>query len=118
VPIPLSPEEFSELAPFVEFVRRDPLVLRTAPARLFYEIRRARGRLRAAAVGLRAPLLVAMAGADPICDNPRNSRLFELVTAEKEIHAYSGARHILEFSGAREAFLSDLAGWFERQESA
>jgi alpha-beta hydrolase superfamily lysophospholipase len=118
VPIPLSAEEFSELDPFVEFVRGDPLVLRTAPARLFYEIRRARGRLRAAASALRAPLLVAMAENDPICDNSRNRRLFERVIAEKEIRTYSGARHILEFSGAREAFLDDLAGWFERQESA
>lgn len=118
VPIPLSPDELSELAPFVDFVRDDPLVLRTAPARLFYEIRRARGRLRAAASALRAPLLVAMAENDPICDNTRNRRLFEQVTAEKEIRTYSGARHILEFSGAREAFLDDLAGWFERQESA
>ena len=118
VPIPLSAEEFSELAPFVELVRRDPLVLRTAPARLFYEIRRARGRLRAAAGALRAPLFVAMAGDDPICDNARNRRLFERVTARKEIRTYSGARHILEFSNARQAFLDDLAAWFERQESA
>ena len=118
VPIPLSPEEFSELAPFVDFVRDDSLVLRTAPARLFYEIRRARGRLGAAAGALRAPLLVTMAGDDPICDNARNRRLFERVTAEKEIRTYPGARHILEFSGARAAFLDDLAGWFERREAA
>lgn len=118
VPVPLSPDEFSELAPFVELVRRDPLVLRTAPARLFYEIRRARGRLGAAARALRAPLLVAMAGDDPICDNARNRQLFERVTTQKEIRTYSGARHILEFSNAREAFLDDLAAWFVRQESA
>lgn len=117
VPIPLSPEEFSELAPFVDFVRNDPLVLRTAPARLFYEIHRARGRLCAAADALRAPLLVAMAGDDPICDNRRNRWLFERVRSEKEIHTYSGARHILEFSGARDAFLNDLARWYERRES-
>jgi acylglycerol lipase len=117
VPIPLSPEEFSELAPFVELVRKDPLVLRTVPARLYYEIRRARGRLHAAAGALRAPLLMAMAEDDPICDNARNRRLFERATSEREIRTYSGARHILEFSGARAAFLDDVARWFERQES-
>jgi acylglycerol lipase len=116
LPIPLSPEEFSELEPFVQFVRDDPLVLHTAPARLFYEIRRARARLREAATVLRAPLMVAMAGNDPICDNARNRRLFEGVSAEKEIREYPGARHILEFSGARQTFLDDLAAWFERQE--
>jgi alpha-beta hydrolase superfamily lysophospholipase len=118
LPIPLSPEEFSELPPFVQFVRDDPLLLRTAPARLFYEIHRARGRLPEAARALRAPVLVAMAGDDPICDNARNRRLLAHVTCEKEIREYPGARHILEFSGARQAFLDDLTGWFRRRESA
>jgi acylglycerol lipase len=117
LPIPLWPEEFSELQPFVQFVRDDPLLLRTAPARLFYEVHRARRRLRDAARALRAPLLVAMAGDDPICDNGRNRRLLERVTCDKEIRAYPGARHILEFSGARQEFLDDLAGWFRRQEA-
>ncbi len=118
VPVPLSPEEFSELAPFVEFVRRDPLALRTAPARLFYEVHRARTRLAKAVRALRAPLLVAMAGDDRICDNRRNRRLFERVTAPAEVREYPGARHILEFSGQRETFFRDLAAWFERREAA
>ncbi len=116
IAIPLSPEEFSERAPFVQLVRNDPLVLREAPARLFYEIRRARRRLREAAGALRVPLLVAMAGEDPICDNPRNRQLLERVTTEKEIREYPGARHILEFSQARDAFLHDLAAWYQRRE--
>jgi alpha-beta hydrolase superfamily lysophospholipase len=118
IAIPLSPGDFSELAPFVEIVRGDPLVLRTAPARLFYEIRRARRRLREAAGALRAPLLTAMAGDDPICDNRRNRQLLGRVTAKREIHEYPGTRHILEFSGARDVFLADLAAWYQRQESA
>ena len=118
VPVPLSPEEFSELEPFVAFVREDPLALRTVPARLLYEIRRARRQLDEAASALRAPLLVALAGADVICDNRRNRSLIERVTAEKEVREYVGARHILEFSGQRETFLDDLATWLERKERA
>jgi alpha-beta hydrolase superfamily lysophospholipase len=118
IAIPLSPHDFSELVPFVELVRGDPLVLRTAPARLFYEIRRARGQLRAAARALRAPVMAAIAGDDPICDNRRNHQLLERVTAEKQMRTYAGARHILEFSSARGAFLDDLAAWYRRQESA
>ena len=114
VPVPLSPEQFSELEPFVQFVRADPLALRTVPARLLYEVRRARRRLEAAAVALRCPLMVTMAGADVICDNPRNRRLLEHVGAPMNLHVYAGARHILEFSAEREAFLNDLAAWFER----
>ena len=117
VPIPLAPEELSELEPFVQFVRDDPLALSAAPARLFYEVRRARGLLREAASALRAPILVAIAGNDSICDNRRNRRLLERVSAEKQVREYPGARHILEWSGARDAFLDDLAAWFERQEA-
>ena len=118
VPVPLSAEQFSELAPFVELVRDDPLALHTVPARLLYEVRRARGRLVEAAGALRVPLLVAMAGDDLICDNPRNRRLLEHVTSRKEIREYPGARHILEFSGQRDAFLSDLAAWYDARERA
>jgi acylglycerol lipase len=116
VRIPLAPEEFSELEPYVELVRGDRLLVRAVPGRLFYEILRARGRLGAAARALRAPLLFAMAADDPICDNPRNQRLYERVTAQKQLREYPGARHILEFSGARAAFLDDLAVWYERWE--
>ena len=117
VPVPLSPAQFSELEPFIEFVREDPLALRTVPARLMYEVLRARRRLTRAADALRAPLLVAIAGDDVICDNPRNRRLLARVTAPKDVLEYSSARHILEFSGQREAFLTDLAAWFTRQEA-
>ena len=116
VPVPLSPEQFSELQPFVDLVRDDPLALQTVPAQLLYEVRRARRQLAHAAAALRAPLLVAMAGDDLICDNRRNRRLLERVTSRKEVREYSGARHILEFSGQRDAFLNDLVAWFQQRE--
>jgi len=117
ISIPLAPEEMSELAPFVELVRRDPLALRSAPARLFFAVWRARRLLPKAARALRAPLLVALAGEDVICDNARNARLFRRVTAPKKLVEYPGARHILELSGQREAFLDELAAWLERREA-
>lgn len=116
VPVPIDPEEFSELGPFVDFIRSDPLVRTAFPARFLFELARARGRLGRAARQLRAPLLVAMAGADPICDNARGRRLLDRVVTPKEIHEYAGARHILEFSGQRDAFFADLTGWLHRQE--
>lgn len=117
VPVPLSAEQFSELEPFVRFVRDDALALRTVPARLLYEVARARRRLVEAARALRAPLLVALAGDDVICDNERNRRLVERVTIPIDVREYAGARHILEFSGQRDAFLNDLARWLEREDS-
>jgi alpha-beta hydrolase superfamily lysophospholipase len=116
VAVPLAPEDFSELAPFVAFVRGDPLALRTVPARLMYEIARARRRLRAAARALRAPLFVAYAGGDVICDNRRTRRLLERVASPMQAHTYPGAQHILEFSVEREVFLRDLGAWLSSQE--
>lgn len=116
VPVPLAPEEFSDLAPFIAFVRDDPRALRTVSARLMFEVVRARRRLPRAARVLRAPLFIAYAGGDVICDNPRNRRLLARVTSPTVARTYPGARHILEFSTEREAFLDDLAGWLGRQE--
>jgi len=116
LPVPLDPEDFSELEPFVAFVRDDPLALREVPARLLYDLWRARGRLRRAARALRAPLLVAMAGDDPVCDNPRTRRLLRSVRSPTEYREYAGARHILEFSTRADDFLDDLAAWLQRVE--
>ena len=114
VPVPLSPEQFSDLEPYVGFVRNDPLALHTAPARLMYEVALARRRLPRAARALRAPLLVAYAGGDVICDNQRNRRLLERVTSPMKTRTYPAARHILEFSSERDAFFADLASWLVR----
>lgn len=114
IPVPLSPEQFSEIDEYVEFVRSDPLALRTIAGQFLFELQRARRRLHWAARKLRAPLLVALAGDDPICDNRRNRAFLESVRASKEIHEYPGARHILEFSMQRDAFFADLEDWFGR----
>jgi len=118
MPVPLAPEEFSELPPFIEFVRSDPLVRKDFPARFLFDIGAARRRLPHTVEQLRAPLLIAMAGEDPICDNPRNRELLRRVRVPSELHEYSGARHVLEFSAARDDFLADLGNWFERREAS
>jgi len=117
-PVPLDPGDFSELEPFVEFVRADPLALRSVPAQLLFEIWRARFRLPRAAAALRAPLFAALAREDAICDNPRNRALLARVSAPVHIVEYAGARHILEFSGQRAAFLTEVGAWLERQETS
>lgn len=116
VPVPIAAEDFSELAPFVEFVRSDPLVRREFPARFLFDIQWARSRLPRAARELQAPLLAAMAGEDPICDNARTRRLLEHVGAPKDLRVYAEARHVLEFSAARDAFFQDLAVWLLQRE--
>lgn len=116
--LPLRAEHFSELGPFIESVRADPYTLWEVPARLLFEAQRARGRLPAAARALQAPVLVALAGEDPISDNRRNRRLLDSVRAPVELHEYPGARHTLEFSRQRQAFLGDFAAWLDHREES
>lgn len=118
IPVPLEPEQFSELEPFVDFVRHDPLALDVVPARFLVELVRARWLLPRAVRALRVPLLAVAAGEDPVCDNVRTRRLLETATAPVEFREYEGALHILEFSVRRDEFLEDLASWYERQEAA
>ena len=109
-------EQLSELTPFVEFARADPLALSDLPARFYYEVRRARRLLPRAVDALEAPTLVACASADPVCDNDRNRALLGRARAPLRFLEYAGARHVLEFSQRRDAFLEDLAAWFEERE--
>jgi alpha-beta hydrolase superfamily lysophospholipase len=118
VPVPLAPEELADLEPFVSFIRHDPLALRAAPARLMFETARARRWLRRATLALRAPLFVAYAGRDVICDNERTRRLLARVTGPTETRTYAGVRHILELSDDRDAFLGELEAWLRRGEPA
>lgn len=111
VPVPLAPEEMSEVTEYIDFVRSDPLALRTVPARLLFEVARARRMLPRAARALRAPTFVAMAGDDPVCDNRRNRALLERVSGPISFHTYRGARHVLDFSRRRDAFLADVTDW-------
>jgi len=114
--VPLAPEDFSELAPYVEMVRGDSMALRFVPARLLFEIWRARFRLPRAAALLRLPLFVGLAGQDTICDNARGLRLLRRATGQLDVVVYRRARHILEFSDQRADFLGDLAAWLASRE--
>ncbi len=109
VPVPLSPEQFSELEPFVEFVRDDPLALRTVPARLLYEVRRARGQLarRPTPCGLRCSsrwrgtISSATTGATGVCSSAsRRRRKFASTPARVTSSSSAGsARRSSERSG-------------------
>ena len=118
VEVPIAPEEFTDERAFVDFVENDPLIRTAFPARLLFEVRRARSDLPRAVRALCTPTLVAMAGDDAICDNERSRALLEGATAPMEFHRYDRARHILEFSADRNAFLGDLAHWTQRHEAA
>jgi alpha-beta hydrolase superfamily lysophospholipase len=112
VPVPLAPELFSDIEAFVRFVGEDELAVREATGSLYLETVRARRLVQRNVDALTMPVFLATAGADRICDNARMVELFERMPSPRKRHrSYPNARHILELSADRAAYLDDLGGW-------
>jgi len=111
-PVPLAPEEFSELPRFAPFIAADPLALRAASGDLYWQVHQARRHLLAHSSELTMPILVGFAGEDGIADNDASRRwLAGLPAAATTEIVYPGARHILEYSAQRDRYFADLRHW-------
>jgi alpha-beta hydrolase superfamily lysophospholipase len=112
-PVPLSePELFTANPRWQDFIRTDPLFLRQATARFFFESVRLDWYIQRAGRHVRVPLLLILAGEDRIIDNARTRRFIEqLPTEDKLIREYEGAHHTLEFEPNPDHYLGDLLKW-------
>jgi len=111
-PVPLAPEEFSELPQYAPFIAADPLALRAASGDLYWQVHKARQHLLAHSNELTMPILVGLAGEDGIADNDASRRwLAGLPAAVRTEIVYPGARHILEYSTQRDLYFADLRHW-------
>ncbi|WP_136808266.1 alpha/beta fold hydrolase [Desulfosediminicola flagellatus] len=114
VPVTLEPESFTELPEYQEFVRSDQLSLKAATGDFYYQVYKARKYITGNPDLLQAPLLMVIAGEDPICDNERNRRFFDKVSAlDKHLDEFTDARHILEFSPEKDAFFATVSNWLK-----
>ena len=115
IPIPLTASMFSEQEECVKFIHDDDRRLRTATARFYFEVMRARRYIRAHRHLLVMPQFMANAGDDPICNNLANERFFwSLPARHRLLVRYQQSRHVIEFSAERDNFFRDLAWWVER----
>jgi alpha-beta hydrolase superfamily lysophospholipase len=114
IPIPLEAEMMSDLDEYVTFVKNDTLSLHDASGRFFFEIARMRKFIIKGCGSITAPVFMAFAGKDPICQNDKNKRFFDSLGSDKKVlKIYNDARHILEFSREKDNFFKDLTNWFE-----
>jgi len=112
VAIPLDLESFSELPEYQEFIAGDQLSLKTATGDFYLQVYKARKYIEENVQQLKMPLLMVLAGEDPICDNKRNRNFFvTLPASEKTLVEFGDARHILEFSPEKHRFLDTLHRW-------
>lgn len=116
-PVPLDPDQFSELPEYEPFIASDPLSLRAVTGDLYWQIHRARKFIKANTNRLRMPVLIGFAGEDEIADNDKNRKWFNGIPAtDKTEITYPDARHILEYSLERERYFEDLGYWLSRLE--
>jgi acylglycerol lipase len=116
IPIPLTPEQYTTNEEYLDFIRHDPLRLRTATARFFWETARLDRRRANASTRLQLPLLVLQGDADAMMSPSRTRRWFEqLRVPDKTYRAYPGAGHTLDFEAEHRAYLDDLRSWLCRR---
>lgn len=113
VPIPLDdPALFTQVPAWQNFIRRDPLALHIATSGLFLagqDLDRLVARNSAHITG---PVLLMLAGGDPIIDNDRTSAWFtRLPSSQKTLLTYPNARHTLEFEPCRQDMFAQLVTW-------
>jgi alpha-beta hydrolase superfamily lysophospholipase len=116
-PIPLNdPSLFTENAEYQQFIRDDPLGLRTATARLLFESVRMDVYNRWAPQHVTCPTLVLLAEHDRIIDNAKTRQFVaRFPNPDVTIHEYPRAHHTLEFEPGGPPFIGDLLAWLRRQ---
>jgi alpha-beta hydrolase superfamily lysophospholipase len=118
IPVSLEAEWFTDQEEYVCCIESDPLALRDASARLYWETLRERKFIHANESKLTMPLMAAVAGKDRICDNEKDRRFFDRLPSDrKEWRLYPGAVNILEFSSEKNAFFAALTKWLGELET-
>lgn len=95
--IPIEPEMFTHTRGFLEFIRQDPWRLQKVTAR-FLLTSRALDWMIARRIGnLNLPVLVFLAGKDPIIDNQGVSDLLSVVKDQVRLQLFDEAIHAIQF---------------------
>jgi alpha-beta hydrolase superfamily lysophospholipase len=112
-PIPLRRAAlFTDSPEWRKFIAHDPLTLREVTWRFAREDRALTRFAREAAPFLRMPLLLVLAGRDPIVNNRRTRNyFFRTKTAQRTLLEYPNAAHTLEFEADPQPYFGDLADW-------
>jgi alpha-beta hydrolase superfamily lysophospholipase len=111
--IPIGREEmFTGEPECVEFIRTDPLRLKSATARFLAETRKLDWQNGRRLRRLRMPALALLAGSDQIVDTPRVEALLRK-TGAVEIRTLAGAHHSVEFAPTGETVAQAIRQWME-----
>lgn len=95
--IPIEPQMFTQTPRFLEFIRKDPWRLHEVTARFLLISRILDWRLARRIGNLRLPILLFLAGKDPIIDNRGVANLFSAVKDQVRLQLFDDAMHAIQF---------------------
>jgi len=117
IPTPIEPEMFTTTPQYLDYIRRDPLRLRYASARFFFETVRLDWHNERMIADNRTPILLLLAENDRIIDNPAVREFLEQSGSDSlDIIDYENQTHSIQFD-AVERMVGDMHRWIgERQD--
>jgi pimeloyl-ACP methyl ester carboxylesterase len=115
--IPISPEMFTETPLYLEFIRNDPWRLTTVTARFLLASLKLDRHIARSIPSLRPPVLLFLAGRDPIIDNHGVLRMLSALPKEQlRLEFLEAAAHSLEFDQA-DFLVTRMSRFFEEWSS-
>lgn len=95
--LPIEPEMFTDTPRFLDFIRRDPWRLQKVTARFLLTSRALDWIIARRIANLRLPILLFLAGKDPIIDNQGVADLLSGVTSQVRLQIFDEAIHAIQF---------------------
>jgi len=95
--LPIEPEMFTNTPRFLDFIRRDPWRLQKVTARFLLTSRTLDWMIARRIANLRLPILLFLAGKDPIIDNQGVADLLSGVTSQVRLQIFDEAIHAIQF---------------------
>ena len=110
IPVPIEPEMFTDTPEFLALIKADPLRLRYATGRFFYESLRLDRYIDKHIARNRIPILLILAGQDPIIRNDAVRKVIAKGKQPTDIREYGDQKHSVQFD-APERLARDIMNW-------
>jgi len=113
--VPIEPEMFTHTPRFLDFIRADPWRLEKVTARFLLTSRALDRMITKKIANLRLPILLFLAGKDPIIDNRGVRDLFSGVKNQVRVQIFDDAIHAIQFD-QMERMVRDIGKFIEEVE--
>jgi len=113
--LPIEPEMFTNTPRFLDFIRRDPWRLQKVTARFLLTSRALDWIIAKRIANLRLPILLFLAGKDPIIDNQGVADLLSGVRSQVRLQIFDEAIHAIQFD-QMERMIREIVNFVEEIE--